>query len=83
MHVSIHQTEPKTIRRQGELANPVAVYEEDSVVGHVPYNLAPHLSFLARDVNKAFAVFTGAKVVSYYSPTGMDYSTRDSMHVCD
>ena len=41
----------------------VAVYEEDSVVGHTPYNLAPYLSrFLARDVSKAFAIVTGAKV---------------------
>ena len=40
--------------------NAVAVYEEDSIVGHVPYNLAPYLSrFLARDVNKAFAEVTG------------------------
>ena len=41
----------------------VAVYEEDWVVGHVPYNLAPLLSlFLARDVNKAFAEVIGGKV---------------------
>lgn len=43
--------------------NAVALYEDDSVVGHVPYNLAPYLSrFLARDVNKAFAEVTGEKV---------------------
>ena len=43
--------------------NAVAVYEEDCIVGHVPYNLAPYLSrFLARDVNKAFADVTGGKV---------------------
>lgn len=43
--------------------NAVAVYEEDCIVGHVPYNLAPCLSrFLARDVNKAFAEVTGGKV---------------------
>ena len=43
--------------------NAVAVYEEDSIVGHVPYNVAPYLSqFLARDVNKAFAEVTGEKV---------------------
>ena len=34
--------------------NAVALYKDDAVVGHVPYNLAPYLSrFLARDVNKA------------------------------
>ena len=43
--------------------NAVALYEDDHVVGHVPYNLAPYLSrFLARDVNKAFAEVTGEKV---------------------
>lgn len=41
----------------------VAVYREDQVVGHVPYNLAPYLSnFLKRDVNKAFAKVVGDKV---------------------
>ena len=48
--------------------NAVALYEDDSIIGHVPYNLAPYnlapyLSrFLARDVNKAFAEVTGEKV---------------------
>ena len=33
------------------------------IVGHVPYNLAPRmLAFFMRDMNKAFAVITGAKV---------------------
>ena len=41
--------------------NAVAIYEEDSIVGHV-YHL-PYLSqFLARDVNKAFAMVSGEKV---------------------
>ena len=43
--------------------NAVALYEDDCIVGHVPFNLAPYLSrFLARDVNKAFAEVTGEKV---------------------
>ena len=43
--------------------NAVALYEDDRIVGHVPFNLAPYLSrFLARDVNKAFAEVTGEKV---------------------
>ena len=34
----------------------MALYKDDAVVRHAPYNLAPYLSrFLARDVNKAFA----------------------------
>ena len=41
----------------------VAVHKEATVVGHVPYNLAPRFSqFLLRDVNKAFAEVTGEKV---------------------
>ena len=41
----------------------VAVYKDATVVGHVPYNLAPWLSqFLLRDVNKAFAEVTGQKL---------------------
>ena len=41
----------------------VAVYYENQVVGHVPYNLAPTVSaFLRRDVNKGFAEVTGDKV---------------------
>ena len=43
--------------------NAVALYEDDSIIGHVPYNLAPYLSrFVTRDVNKAFAEVTGEKV---------------------
>ena len=43
--------------------NAVALYEDDSIVGHVPYNLAPYLSRIsARDVNKAFAEVVGEKV---------------------
>ena len=41
----------------------VAIYKEDIIVGHVPYNLAPRLSqFLKRECNKAFAEITGTKV---------------------
>ena len=41
----------------------VAIFKEDAVVGHVPYNIAPRFSqFLRRDVNKAFAEVTGEKV---------------------
>ena len=41
----------------------VAVCNESQVVGHIPYNLAPTISaFLRRDVNKAFAEVTGARV---------------------
>ena len=41
----------------------VAVYYENEVVVHVPYNLAPTVSaFLRRDVNKTFAEVTGDKV---------------------
>ncbi len=41
----------------------VAVLKDDLVVGHVPYNLASWLfQFLRRDVSKAFAEVTGAKV---------------------
>ena len=43
--------------------NAVAVYKEDQVVGHVPFNLAPSISlFLKRDINKAFAKVVGEKV---------------------
>ena len=43
--------------------NAVAVYKEDQVVGHVPFNLAPSISlFLKRDINKAFANVVGEKV---------------------
>ena len=39
--------------------NTVTIYEEDSIVGHVPFTLP--LSIFARYVNKAFAEVTGAK----------------------
>ena len=43
--------------------NAVAVFKEDQVVGHVPFNLAPNISlFLKRDINKAFAKVVGDKV---------------------
>ena len=43
--------------------NAVAVYKDDQVVGHVPFNLAPSFShFLKRDVNKAFAKVIGEKI---------------------
>ena len=41
----------------------VAVYLEDSVVGHVPFNPASYnFHFLSRETNKAFAEVTGGKV---------------------
>ena len=44
-------------------SNAVGVYQEGTIVGHVPYNLAPRLSqFLRRDVYKAFAEVTGEKL---------------------
>ena len=40
----------------------VAVLNDDVIVGHVPYNLAPRFSqYLRREVNKAFAEVTGEK----------------------
>ena len=37
-----------------------AVYYDNDVVGHIPYNLAPKVSaFLKRDVDKGFAEITG------------------------
>ena len=43
--------------------NAVAIYKESTIIGHVPYNLAPYLShFLRRDLNKAFAKVTGERV---------------------
>ena len=43
--------------------NAVAVFKEEQVVGHVPFNLAPSMSnFLKRDINKAFAQVVGEKV---------------------
>ena len=45
--------------------NAVALYKDDTIVGHVLYNLAPYLSkFLARDINKAFAEVTGESLGS-------------------
>ena len=36
---------------------------DTEIVGHVPYNLVPRMSaFLMRDMDKAFAEITGAKV---------------------
>ena len=41
----------------------MAIYKDDIVVVHVPYNMAPSLSqFLRRDINKAFAEVMGEKV---------------------
>ena len=41
----------------------VAVLEDNLVVGHIPYNLAPIVErFLRREVNKGFAEITGNKV---------------------
>ena len=43
--------------------NAVAVFREDQVVGHVPFNLAPSISLLLRrDINKAFAKLVGEQV---------------------
>ena len=43
--------------------NAVAVYFDNHIVGHVPYNLAPKVSaFLKREVNKGFAEVSGGKV---------------------
>ena len=42
--------------------NAVAIYKENIVVGHAPYNITPSLShFLRRDINKAFAEVMGEK----------------------
>ena len=41
----------------------VAVYYDNHIVGHIPYNIAPKVSaFLRRDINKGFAEVTGDKV---------------------
>ena len=49
-----------TLKREPANAHAVAVYYENQVVGHVPYNLAPTVSaFLRRD---GFAEVTGDKV---------------------
>ena len=43
--------------------NAVAVLIEETIVGHVPYNIASSMSrFLKRDVNMAFAKVTGGKI---------------------
>ena len=43
--------------------NAVAVFREDQVVGHVPFNVTPRISLLLkRDINKAFAKVVGEKV---------------------
>ena len=44
-------------------ASAVAVWKEDKIVGHVPYNIASVISqFLRRDCNKGFVQVTGNKV---------------------
>ena len=43
--------------------NAVAILKEETVVGHVPFNLAPLISaFLRRDTNCGFAKVVGEKV---------------------
>ena len=43
--------------------NAVAVHIEETIVGHVPYNIAPYMyRFLKRDVNIAYAKVTGGKI---------------------
>ena len=43
--------------------NAVAVHIEETIVGHVPYNIAPYMSrFLKRDVNIAYAKVTWGKI---------------------
>ena len=47
----------------GEDSHAVAVLNEDVIVGHVPYNLAPVVEmFLRREVNTGFAEVTGSRV---------------------
>ena len=44
-------------------ASAVAVWKEDKIVGHVPYNIASVISqFLRRGYNKGFVQVTGNKV---------------------
>ena len=44
-------------------ASAVAVWKEDKIVGHVPYNIASVISqFLRRGCNKGFVQVTGNKV---------------------
>lgn len=58
-NVLLVKREPKNPKDR----NAVALYDDDHVVGNVPYNLAPYLSrILAKDVNKEFAEMTGEKV---------------------
>ena len=43
--------------------NAIAVLNEEDMVGHVPFNLAPYISaFLRRDTNSGFAKVTGEKI---------------------
>ena len=43
--------------------NAADVLIEETIIGHVPYNIAPSMSrFLKRDVNMAFAKVTGRKI---------------------
>ena len=43
-----------------EDSHAVAVLDEEVVVGHIPYNLAPIVErFLRREVNKGFALWFG------------------------
>ena len=43
--------------------NAVAVYQEEAIVGHVPFNLAVNVSkSLSRSTNKAFAEITGERI---------------------
>ena len=54
------------LRRQpdnNEDSHAVAVLNEETIVGHMPYNLAPIVErFLRREVNKGFTEVTGNKV---------------------
>ena len=53
----------KRVPENGEDVHAVAVLDEDVVVGHVPYNIAPILErFLRREVNTGFVEITGGKV---------------------
>ena len=58
----------ETLSLKRETTNPkdknaVAVQIEETIVGHVPYNIAPYMSrFLKRDVNIAYAKVTGEKI---------------------
>ena len=63
--------EPKSgeileLRRERENCtdiNAVAVVKDSRTVGHIPKNLAPHLSFfLARDFNKGLCEVAGARL---------------------